>query len=417
MLSGLTIRGRCLLAAAIAAAVCAVILDERDLLRVAAFVAALPLLSLFVCARSRVGLVARRRISPDRVPVGASSRVRISLASRGRLPVGGVTMYDDVPKGLGGAAGFTLTEPPRGQGKSVEYDVRPELRGIHRIGPLRCRVADPFGLAGFERELAGSNRLVAVPRVWPLTGVPAGSGLGAGDHGSHRLFAGHGEDDTTVREYRHGDDMRRVHWKTTARKDELMVRVEERPQHGGVAVLVDNRAAAHRGMGARSSMEWAVSAAASVCLHLHRHGRRVKLVGAAGRTVTGGPETGAEGELDDNLVLDSLAELQPTAQRELSSATDPGAGQALIAILGGTTAAGATELAGTRPIGSHNIALLLDVGAWSGDGGHAFDPAPAAHRLRTAGWSVVTVHDPATPIPIAWENLCEQDASQQGGAR
>lgn len=419
MLSGLTIRGRCLLAAGLAAAVCSIVLDERDLLRVAAFVATLPLLALWLSGRTRFGLAADREVVPPRVAVDTPTSVRLRLTAKGRIPLGGLTLEDGVPHALGGRPRFELDRPPHPTGTRLEYEVRPRLRGVHRIGPLRTRISDPFGLTEFERELAGSSRLVAVPRVVPLHGFPAGSGLGVGEEGARRMRAGHGEDDTMVREYRHGDDMRRVHWKSTARRNELMVRVEERPRHGGVTVLVDHRAAAHRGTGTGSSVETAISAAASICLHLHHHGQQVRLVTAGGKVLAGGSDgagTTYGGGHDDTVVLDALAALQPSSRRDLVSGSDPGAGRELVAVLGATSSAGINELNRYRPPAARNLALLVNVAAWNGDTaeGNA-DVERTATRLRATGWTVATIDGPRHSIGAAWDLLCRQSNPTDSG--
>ena len=102
-----------------------------------------------------------------------------------------------------------------------------------------------------------------------------------------------------------------MHWRSTARHDELMVRLEERPWRGGVTVLLDRRAGAHRGHGPTASLEWAVSFAASACVHLIDRGEPVELVTEdGGCPVPPGASGGADG------VLDALATL-PTRQREV----------------------------------------------------------------------------------------------------
>jgi uncharacterized protein (DUF58 family) len=232
-LSGLTTRGRCLLAAGLAAALCSFVLNERDLLRVSVFVVALPLLVTFLTAVARVGLHAQRHISPIRVPVGGRAEVALHIRSTGRLPTGGLLVQDGVPYALGGKPRFVIEHLPRHTGTQLRYTVNPMLRGIQQIGPLKATITDPFGLAEFERELASVSRLIVVPRVARLAGVPGGSGLGSGEDGSVRLNAGQGEDDAIVRPYRQGDDLRKVHWRSTAKRDEMMVRVEERPWRGG----------------------------------------------------------------------------------------------------------------------------------------------------------------------------------------
>ncbi|HEV7649522.1 MAG TPA: DUF58 domain-containing protein [Actinophytocola sp.] len=408
-LSGLTTRGRCLLAAGLAAALCSVILNERDLLRVSVFVVSLPLLVCFLTAVARVGLHAQRQIVPIRVPVGGRAEVSLHVRSTGRLPTGGLLVADGVPYSLGGKPRFVIEHLPRHTGTRLRYSVQPMLRGIQQLGPLKATITDPFGLAEFERELAHTSRLIVVPRIVKLAGVPGGSGLGSGDDGSVRLAAGQGEDDAIVRPYRQGDDLRKVHWRSTAKRDEMMVRVEERPWRGGTTVLLDHRAGAHRGTGTAASLEWAVSFVASICLHLHRYGQRIRLVTESGRLIVS--DTG-DGTHNDNAVLDALAALQATPQHEIGALNDPAHGQELIAILGATTPESLSNLIGQRSRGTRSLAVLLDTTAWGANGadgtGSADDPTDidgATALLRGAGWGV-TVARPNVPMTATWATLC-----------
>src|SRR2546423_15277068 len=95
------------------------------------------------------------------------------------------------------------------------------------LGPLIGRVTDPLGLAHCRRTLAGTNRLVVLPAVAPLVGLPAGGEFGAGAGGDAAVGAGPGPDAVAVRSHRPGDDPRREHWRTTGRRDELIGRVGE----------------------------------------------------------------------------------------------------------------------------------------------------------------------------------------------
>lgn len=403
-LSGLTTRGRCLLAAGLAAALCSVVLNERDLLRVSVFVVALPILVCLLTAVARVGLHAQRQINPIRTPVGGRAEVTLHITSTGRLPTGGLLVSDGVPYSLGGKPRFVIEHLPRHTGTRLRYHVQPMLRGVQQLGPLKATITDPFGLAEFERELAHTSRLIVVPRVVKLAGVPGGSGLGSGDDGSVRLNAGQGEDDAIVRPYRQGDDLRKVHWRSTAKRDEMMVRVEERPWRGGTTVLLDHRAAAHAGTGAGSSLEWAVSFAASICLHLHRYGQRIKLVTESGGLIV--RDTG-DGSHNDHAVLDALAALQATPATSMDSTRDPGGGQELIAILGATTPESLSQLIGHRARGTRSLAVLLDTAAWAGPGESTAgtDIEGATALLRGAGWGV-TVAQPNTPMAATWATLC-----------
>ncbi|HEX5118145.1 MAG TPA: DUF58 domain-containing protein [Pseudonocardiaceae bacterium] len=417
-LSGLTTRGRCLLAAGVAAALCSAVLNERDLLRVAVFVVALPLLSAALAASARVGLSARRFLLPPRVPAGDDSDVVLEVHAHGRVPAGGLLLEDGVPYTLGGKPRFVVERLRRRGTARLGYRVHPIMRGVHQLGPLRARITDPFGLAEFERELAGQSRIVVVPRTVALVGLPGGSGTGIGDDGSVRLRSGQGEDDAVVRQYRQGDDLRRVHWRSTARRDELMVRVEERPWRGGTTVLLDRRMNGHRGHGPKASLEWAVSLCGSICLHLHHCGQQVRLVAEDGQVLVG---DNAETGYSDDVVLDALAMLQPTHRGEVSYGVDPGAGHELIAILGGINTTEAAELARARSRRARSLAVLMDVGTWAGSGeGPASDPSDSADLLRESGWGVVVAGQQAG-FPEVWMELCRVEAARaraaQGGTR
>ncbi|MGW7537761.1 DUF58 domain-containing protein [Amycolatopsis sp. NPDC054798] len=419
-LSGLTTRGRCLLAAGIAAAVCSLVLNERDLLRVAVFVVALPLLVAAYISATRLRLGAARSLRPDRVSAGSAGEVDLELWRSGRLPGGEVLLEDGVPYALGSRPRFVVERLPHDRRVLLRYPLRPGMRGIQQVGPLRATITDPFGLCEFERELIGHSRLVVVPRVVPLWGLPGGAGAGAGDDGSVRLHSGQGEPDVIVRHYRTGDDMRKVHWRSTARRDEIMVRIEERPWRGGTTVLLDHRAAAHHGSGPAASLEWAVSFAASVSLHLRRTGHRVRLVTEHGVSLADSPGDGGEGY--DNLVLDALAALQPAHQRDVTLGHDPAEGQELIAILGTVSAESVHELTRYRARGVRSLAVLLDTPAWAGSASPdhlAAATEESADLLRGAGWGVV-VAGPRTPMPEVWGLLCRAGTHRStviGGTR
>ncbi|HEX4721040.1 MAG TPA: DUF58 domain-containing protein [Pseudonocardiaceae bacterium] len=415
-LSGLTTRGRCLLAAGIAAALCSAVLNERDLLRVAVFVIALPMLSAGLAASARVGLSARRHLLPARVPAGDDSDVVLEVHAHGRVPSGGLLLEDGVPYTLGGRPRFVVERLRRRGTARLGYRVHPTMRGVHQLGPLRARITDPFGLAEFERELAGQSRVVVVPRTVALVGLPGGSGTGVGDDGSVRLRSGQGDDDAVVRQYRQGDDLRRVHWRSTARRDELMVRVEERPWRGGTTVMLDRRAPAHRGHGPTASLEWAVSLCGSVCLHLHHCGQQVRLVAEDSQVLIG---DNAETDRSDDVLLDALAMLKTTQRRELACGVDPGGGHELIAILGSITPTEAAELTRVRNRRSRSLAVLLDVSSWAAAGeaaGHS--PQEAADVLRETGWGVVVVGQDM-PLAAAWTELCRIGVARgtMGGIR
>lgn len=391
-LSGLTTRGRCLLAAGAAAALCGVALGERDLLRVAVFLVALPLVAATVVARTRFRLSCSRALAPARVPVGQAAETSLRLENVSFLPTGLLLLEDEVPYTLGGRPRFTVDRIGPGQHRTVRYPVRSDARGRYRIGPLRLRLADPFGLVELTRSFSAVDKLTVVPAVHPLPPVRLGGAWETGGESVSRSAAIRGDDDAATREYRNGDDLRKVHWRSTARIGKLMVRREERPWQSRATVLLDTRSTAHRGDGPGSSFEWAVSAVASIGVHAARRGFSVHLVTDAGLAV-GGADVSHEG-----ILLDHLAEVTQSRNRGLEAAAAPLRGAeglgALIAVLGLLDAEQAALLASSRPPTDVSVAVLVDANGWLGLSPRAQAEAEAAYDaaaeiLLRAGWRVV----------------------------
>ncbi|MGN9839462.1 DUF58 domain-containing protein [Nonomuraea sp. H19] len=405
-LRALTSRGRSFLASGIAALLMAVILGENDLFRIGVLVTALPLLAALVVARTRYRLSCARRLDPARAEVGGEATVTLRLENVTRLPTGLLLIEDTVPYALGVRPRFVLDRvEPRGV-REIDYRVRSDLRGRYTIGPLSIRIADPFGLVELTRSFTISDTLVVTPHVAALPHVRlSGEWTGGGDSRT-RSVAAAGDDDVAPREYRQGDDLRRVHWRSTARHGELMVRREEQQWQSRGALLLDTRRYAHRGEGPRSSFEVAVSAAASIGVHLAHEGLGLRLV----------TDQGAEHLTDTGLswsLLDTLAVVRHSPARSLEmgvSALRQGGGDGLIvAVLGALDPEEARDLARLRHSGITAVAVLLDVGTWDGGGPESTEDYQAVQTVLAGyGWRIVRL--PAgTSIASVW-----QDAAGRG---
>ena len=359
---GLTTRGRSFLAAAAAAAISALVLGERDLLRVAVLLAVLPLLAAAYVGRSRYKLACTRTVDPARAPVGSSARVILRLQNMSRLPTGTLMLEDQLPYALGSRPRVVLERLGAHQASSVAYTVRAEVRGRYAIGPLVIRLTDPFGLCELNRSFPSTERLTVIPRVVRLPQVRlAGEYAGTGESRS-RSVAVHGEDDAATREYRRGDDLRRVHWRSTARTGELMVRREEQPWESRATVVLDTRAYAHRGEGPTASFEWAVSAVASVAMHLRQGGYKLRLVTGSGIDVDA-TEIGGEA-----VILDTLADVKPAPNGDISAIVEQvrrrSDGGLVIGLFGALSVAEAEVLAGLRGNGATCIGFAIDSSTW-----------------------------------------------------
>ncbi|HEY7222421.1 MAG TPA: DUF58 domain-containing protein [Micromonosporaceae bacterium] len=393
-LRGLTTRGRSFLAAAVAAGISAFVLGERDLLRVAILLAALPLAAVAYVGLTRYRLSCTRTVDPIRAPVGIPARVMLRLSNLSRLPTGTMLLEDRLPYALGSRPRLVLERLGGQRASTVAYSVRAEVRGRYEVGPLIVRLTDPFGLCELTRSFSTVSHLTVVPQVIPLPNVRlAGEYAGSGDSRS-RSVAVHGEDDVATREYRHGDDLRRVHWRSTARMGELMVRREEQPWESRATIVLDNRRAGHRGEGPTASFEWAVSAAASVAIHLRHSGYRIRLVSGGGIDIDATERDG------DGVLLDALAEAEVESTGTVPGLVDlvrkRSEGGVVVAVLGGMTVPEAQSVAALRASGTTCAALLIDPGTWLNLSEAARGQATAAHdaaalTLLRAGWRVVPV--------------------------
>jgi uncharacterized protein (DUF58 family) len=394
-LRGLTTRGRSFLAAGAAAVVSALILGEKDLLRVAILLTVLPLLAAAYVGRSRYKLACTRTLEPHRVPVGANARVVLRLQNLSRLPTGTLLLEDRLPYALGSRPRVVLERLGAQQASSVAYTVRAEVRGRYDVGPLVVRMTDPFGLCELTRAFPSVDRLTVIPSVTALPTVRlAGEYAGAGDSRA-RSVAVHGEDDSATREYRRGDDLRRVHWKSTARTGELMVRREEQPWESRATVVLDTRAYAHRGEGPTASFEWAVAAAASIAVHFRANGYRVRLVTDTGVDLDA---TEADG---DGLLLDQLADVTAGQRSDVATLVEQvrrrSDSSLVVALLGALTPPEAELLAGLRGNRSTCVGLLIDTSTWMNLDPAARVEADRAHSaaalsLLQSGWRVVGVN-------------------------
>jgi uncharacterized protein (DUF58 family) len=400
-LAGLTVRGRAFLAAGLTAVVCALVLDQSALTRVGVLMVALPLLVAWVVGRNRYRLALVRTVTPQLVAAGQPARVTLALSNEGRGPNGVLLLEDQVPYVLGTRPRFVLESIGQGWHESVSYQVRSDVRGRFEIGPMSVRVSDPFGLVELGRAFRTTVPLIVTPRTVLLPQIPLGGAwTGSGDN-RPRAFAIGSAEDVTVREYRRGDDLRRVHWRSSARFGELMVRREEQPWQSRATLFLDNRLQSHRGQGIASSLEAAVSAAASVAVHLTHRGFAVRLV-----TATGEDPSSAwhfrEADLNTGPLLEALAVVQAVHRPRLDTGwlTEGSHGGLTVAVFGAVEPTDLPMLRRMQHQAGSAIAIAVDVDAWVG--GTSAPTAPAL--LGQQGWRAATL-GPRDRLDAVWQEL------------
>ena len=346
---------------------------------VLATAALLALLGAMVWTSTRTVDMQASRHVVRRLQVGIDGRVDLSVSSEGARATPMLTLTDAFD---GGRRHARFLLPPLASGTTARaaYRVPTERRGRYEIGPLRASVGDPFGLSSRSWRAAGLDEVIVQPRVHDVMPIPEGGGDDL-DSNDRRVV---GQLDVTgeflmLREYAPGDDLRRVHWKSTARHQRLMIRQDESRRRAPVLVLLDVRSAAHD----RSSFELAVEAVASIVTSLDRDQRQVEV-----RT-TNGERLGQAGRRYVASLMDELAVIEPTGVGRLA----PGRARpsAVVGVLGRprdgdllvlerlTSRRGMLAVVVTRPDGGQPVGLTT---------------------RRTVPLQVIVTPD--RPFPIAW---------------
>lgn len=394
-LKALTFRGKALIAVGLGLGVGAALSGQRDVLRIAVLILALPLISAWLASRTHFRLGAERTISPTHVPVGSTAVATLTVTNLARGRTGTLLLEEAVDPSLGSPV-FRVLEhvEPQGQ-RSTTYSLDASQRGRFEVGPLSVTAVDPFGLVRLTRSFTSTQSVLVVPRVVSLDGAVDADRRGRGDRASSALSAG-GEDDIIPREYRPGDDLRRIHWRASAHGDELLVRREEQPWTRHATVTVD--VAPDRIGGASSPLEVGLSMAASVCAHLISTGWSVRLDTLDGRCLV----QQAEGSAGHARVLEALATVTPAPGREaLRTGSDLS-----VVILPGTS--GALEV--VPPVHHRSLAFVVDVTAWGEPG---LDARTSLDRLRAQGWHAATIASPPGSLSAAWQSAID-DATVAG---
>jgi uncharacterized protein (DUF58 family) len=263
-------------------------------------------------------LLASRMLVPERqpatVPPVEGGQLRLTVAVRGatwlasRLelrdrvgPLGEL----ETTVGAGGCARFAVDDVPRGR---------------YQLGPGRLVARDPLGIAAVEIELPAGPTVLVRPRVPEVGALFTDTGArGEGGRRAH-MRRPSGLEPHGVREYVEGEPLRAVHWPTSARRGQLMVRELEDAPRDSVAIVLDVDAATVTGTPGRSSLDDAVRATAGLVRAHAGRSRRGLLVIAS---PTPGIHRVQSLGRDWDAALDALAAVEPAEGaplRELTTA-------------------------------------------------------------------------------------------------
>lgn len=394
----LTTRGKAFLVLGVVVAAAGMTLGYEDITRIGVALIALPALMLLLMPRRSPTIKVEREADPERLAPEQHGSVEVRFTNLGKRTA--VYLAEErLDYQLGDRPRFILPRMSTGEERRLRYSVHSRHRGAYALGPILLRQRDPFGLTFRTLQLSSSSEVLVLPRVHPL-GNDRMRGSSRGSEGEMpQMVALHGEDDVSIRSYRDGDELRRVHWPATAHRGELMVRQEDRPARRRAVLLLDSRAQAHAGTGSSpASYEWAVSAIASVARYLVANGFVVHLLTDA--SLRDGTAAHA---VDIDTTLDALARVRPEKDARLdrlAGAASPftAGGVMMVAAVMAHDADELRTLASVRQPSSRALAFVLDPSRF---GGPEEDSAVASRVLSEAGWRTVSC-GPHTEIPQAW---------------
>jgi uncharacterized protein (DUF58 family) len=268
-----------------------------------------------------------REIAPVKVQRGDPAIATVRVANIGRRATRPLVAVDRCG---GQEVAVPLPGITRGAARFASYRLPTARRGEIAVGPLLVRSGDPLGLFGRVRVYGDPATLLVRPRTAPLPVLASGRAASLEGPTSDTAPSGtvtfH-----ALREYVLGDDLRHIHWRTTARTGTLMVRQLVDSSLPVTVVVLDTRPASYRG----DDFDIAVDAAATVATGMATAGFPVTLLTSDGGRLDARSPRGAQD------LLDWLARLRASADGEL--------GAALEVARRLTTAASLTVVTGTAP--------------------------------------------------------------------
>jgi uncharacterized protein (DUF58 family) len=239
-----------------------------------AYVAMIGVPVAFVWSRLNLaGLEISADRSGDRLQEGGEYEERITVKNSSWLAKVWLEI-DDPSEMPGHHARRVLTVPAKG---ARSFRVRSEIkrRGLYSVGPVQVRTGDPFGLFRHTRAYGRAQNVLVYPRAveLPNFSVPPANLPGEGRFRRRTHYVT--PNASGVRPYEFGDSFNRIHWSSTARTGELMVKIFELDPASDIWIVLDLERGVHVGEADDSTEEYAVSIAASVARYFLTANRSV----------------------------------------------------------------------------------------------------------------------------------------------
>jgi len=370
-------------------AIVAVLFGIPNLYLMAAILWLIPAASYLMGWLMLGGLTCERAL-PLSVMAGEAVPLTYRLGNTSRLPKFYLLVRDVLPRGIafvGGPPPLVLSLWPGEEG-ITRCQIEARRRGVYAIGPAQIYSTDPLGLRTFVQRMPLLSEMTVYPAVLPireswLRGAAAQGWRG----GASALTRGAGDDFYGVREYGPGDELRRVHWRTTARTGTLAVTEYAQGVTLDMTLAVDLSRAAYLGTGEGEdgALEYAVTLAATLADDLLRHGHTVRLLTAGARADEAAPASGPQ---EMPRLLETLARVQADSLLTLADVLDAD----------GASGGGTATLVTITP-DSQDPRLAQRLEDWQARGGRCFGFALDAASFR-GGYAAQPAALPAANVRV-----------------
>ena len=258
------------------------------------------------------GMTVSRRLDPGTPTVGEPYEETIEVRRQGWVPAPWVEVRDlsQIPDYQPGRVISVGGEAVRWNSRGVY-----RRRGWMAFGPTSLRVREPFGLFNEELKLGQRTSILVYPRVRPIPDLLTSSAQQIGNSSSVGAWADYPPETGGVRDYTTGDSFGRIHWPLSMKHGRLMSKTFEQPLTTDLWILLDLDRNVHFGEGEESTVEYAVSLAASMASQVHGRGRQVGLIANDSKGTILEPHRAVR---QDRLILDYLAVAQADGRTSLA---------------------------------------------------------------------------------------------------
>ncbi len=345
-----------------------------------------------------------------RAQVGNYLEERLAVRNSSRLPKLWLEVRDqsDMP---GHQASKVIVALAPGRDRLWTVRTLCRQRGRYRLGPITVISGDPFGLFQVTRDIKQSNQIVVYPLTVELPDFPLPLGITPGGEFLRRRTHYVTPNAAGVREYVSGDSFNRIHWRTTARRNRLMVKEFELDPMADIWVLLDGDQSMQAGQAVvnikpddfrwfirpekvtllPSTEEYAVSIAGTIAQHFIRRDRAVGLIAYGDTREVIQPD---RGERQFTKLLETLAVFRAHSRVRLNEALTLESDQlprgSTVAVITATwDVKWATIARGLKRRGVNVVAVILNPASFGGQR----DNAGVAAALWSMGMPAYSVNE------------------------